>query len=89
MNDAESNNFYIGPTAAFDEGGIATRSRFGCVIKYNKDKLDKICINFFVLADSTHYFVRHIDVYQGNNMGESIYMQDMLTYQQQLKQFLM
>ena len=26
-------------------------------------------IDFFVLADSTHYFVRHIDVYQLNNSG--------------------
>ena len=29
--------------------------------------IQKNCIDLFVMADSTHYFVRHIDVYQVNN----------------------
>ena len=60
-------NFDLGPNATFDEGGVATRSQFCCVRQYNKDKLDKFRIDFFVLADSKYYFIRHIDVYQGKN----------------------
>ena len=61
------NTFDLGPTADFDEGIIAVRSYFCCVRQYNKDNPDKLRIDFFVMADSTHYFVRHFDVYQLNN----------------------
>ena len=69
INDTERNNFEPGPISDFDEGGIATRMRFFCTRQYNKDNLQKLRIDFFVLADSTHYFVRNIDVYQVNNAG--------------------
>ena len=69
INSAAARTFDLGPRAAFDEGGIATRSRFCCVRQYNKDKPAKFRIDFFVLADSEYYFVRHIDVYQGKNAG--------------------
>ena len=60
VNDSESNNFDLVPTAAFDEVGIATCSCFSP---------DKFRIDFFVMDDSTHYFIRHIYFYQGNNAG--------------------
>ena len=69
MNDAEINNFYLGPIAAFNEGGIEAHSRLFCVRQYNKDKPEKLRIDFFVIADSTHYFISHIYVYQVNNSG--------------------
>ena len=62
-----SKTFDLGPTAPFDEGVIATCSRFWFVRQYNKDNTDKFRIDLFLRADSTHYFVRHIDIYQGNN----------------------
>ena len=64
------NIFELGPTAAFDEGDIEKRSRFCCVRQHNNDNPDKFCIDLFVLANSTHYLVRHIDVYQVNNAGK-------------------
>ena len=59
VNDTASKNFDLGTTAAFYEGGISTCSRFYCVRQYNTDKLEKIRIDFFVMANITHYFVRH------------------------------
>ena len=60
----------LGPTAVFDKGNIATRSRFWYVRQYNKYNPDKLRIDFFVLANRTQYLVRHIDVYQVNNAGK-------------------
>ena len=37
--------------------------------QYIKENLDKSRFDFFVLSNITHYFVRHIDVYQVNNAG--------------------
>ena len=34
---------------------------------YNKDKPDKIRVDFFILAGSQSYLVHHLDVYQGKN----------------------
>ena len=34
---------------------------------YNKDKPDKFRVDFFILADSKHYFIYHFDVYQVKN----------------------
>ena len=59
--------FDLGPNASFDEGGIAMRSRFCPVRQYNKDKPAKFRVDFFILADSKHYFIYHLDVYQGKN----------------------
>ena len=67
MNDAASKTFNLSKTASFDEVGIATQSRFFCVWQYNKDKSDKFHIELFVMADRTHEFVIHIDVYEVNN----------------------
>ena len=67
MNDAASKTFKLSKTASFDEVSIATQSRFFCVWQYNKDKSDKFHIKLFVMADSTHEFVIHIDVYEVNN----------------------
>eukprot|EP00957_Ditylum_brightwellii_P105220 8020583-Ditylum_brightwellii.AAC.1 len=69
INMAAKRTFHIGPKLEFDEGGVATQSCFYCIKQYNKDKPNKFCINFFALADSKHYFVAHIDVYQGINAG--------------------
>ena len=41
------------------------RSRFCPVHQYNKDKPDKFRVDFFILADVQHYFIYHLDVYQG------------------------
>ena len=69
FNDATSKTFDIGTTAAFDEGNISTRSRVLCVKQYNKYKPEKFRIELFVLSYITHNFVRHVDLYQGNNAG--------------------
>ena len=59
--------FYLGPNAAFDEGGVAMRSRYCPVRQYNKDKPAKYRVEFFLLADTDYYNVFHLDVYQGSN----------------------
>ena len=43
------------------------RSWFCPVRQYNKDKPAKFRVDFFVMADATHYFIYHLDVYQGKN----------------------
>ena len=43
------------------------RSQFCPVRQYNKDKPDKFRVDFFLLAASQHYFIYHLDVYQGKN----------------------
>ena len=67
MNDLSSKTFDLFPTSAFDEGGIETHRHFCYSRQYNKYKPDKFCIDLFLLYNSTHYFVRHIDIYQVNN----------------------
>lgn len=52
---------------AFDEGGVACRSRYCPVRQYNKDKPDKFRVDFFILAGSKSRLIYHIDVYQGRN----------------------
>ena len=59
--------FHLGPNVSFDEGGVAMRSRYCPVRQYNKDKPDKYRVDFFILADAKHYFIYHLDVYQGKN----------------------
>ena len=61
--------FYLGPNSSFYEGGISTHSRFWCVQKYNKDKMEKLTIDFFVLANRKYYFVRNLGIYQRKNAG--------------------
>jgi hypothetical protein len=56
-----------GGNLAFDEGGVACRSRLCPVRQYNKDKPQKYRVDFFILADSSTYAILHMDVYQGRN----------------------
>ena len=67
LNAAALSSFHMGPNVAFDEGGVACRSRFCPVRQHNKDKPDKYRVDFFMLCDSKHYFIYHMDVYQGKN----------------------
>eukprot|EP00957_Ditylum_brightwellii_P067991 5162241-Ditylum_brightwellii.AAC.1 len=57
--------FHLGSNASFDEGGVPVHSRFCPVMQYNKDKHDKFRVDFFILADTKHYFIYHLDCYQG------------------------
>ena len=43
------------------------KSRYCPVRIYNKDKLNKFRVDFFVIADSKYNFIYHLDVYQGKN----------------------
>ena len=65
FNDVAKKTFHLGPDVAFDEGGVAMRSRYCPVRQYNKDKPDKYRVDFFILADARYYNVGHLDVYQG------------------------
>ena len=67
FNSKAKNVFSLGPNVSFDEGGIAMRSRYCPVRQYNKDKPDKFRVDFFIMADAKHYFLYHLDVYQGKN----------------------
>ncbi|CAB9512517.1 unknown protein [Seminavis robusta] len=66
-NAASKATFEAGSHCAFDEGGVACRSRFCPVRQYNKDKPNKFRVDFFILACSTTYAILHLDVYQGRN----------------------
>jgi hypothetical protein len=68
LNAASKNTFMPGGNLAFDEGGVACRSRLCPVRQYNKkDKPQKYRVDFFILADSSCYTILHMDVYQGRN----------------------
>ena len=41
INHAAARTYNVGKNVTFDEGVIATRTRFCCVRQYNKDKPDK------------------------------------------------
>ena len=59
--------FNLGDKVAFDEGGVAMRSRYCPIQMYNKDKPEKFRVDFFIMADAKYYFIYHLDVYQGKN----------------------
>ena len=42
---------------------------------YNSNKPNKFAVEFFLLCDSEHYFIAHIDVYQGKESHE-MYVDD-------------
>jgi len=67
LNAASCRNYVPEANLAFDEGGIACRSRYCPVRQYNKDKPDKFRVDFFILAGSVSHIIYHIDVYQGRN----------------------
>jgi hypothetical protein len=71
LNAASLANFVLEANCAFDEGGIACRSRYCPVRQYNKDKPDKFRVDFFILAGSSTYLIHHIDVYQGRNAANT------------------
>ena len=60
FNDKTKN--IIGEHSAFDEGGIATRSRYCAVRMHNKDKPRNYRAVFFILENATYYFIDHIEV---------------------------
>ena len=78
VNDDSIKTFGLVPTSEFDEGCIATCSCIFCVRQYNKYKPDKFWIKFFFLDDITHWFIRHVRVYQVNNAG-NIYVYEIYT----------
>lgn len=67
LNEASSTNYVPEPNLAFDEGGVACRSRHCPVRQYNKDKPDKFRVDFFIMAGSSSHIIYHMDVYQGKN----------------------
>jgi hypothetical protein len=67
LNTASLANFVPEGNLGFDKGGIACRSRSCPIRQYNKDKPDKFCVDFFILAGSATYAIMHIDVYQGKS----------------------
>jgi hypothetical protein len=69
LNDHAKRTFIPGRYLSFDEGGIASKSRYNPVHQYNASKLGKYRIDFFVLANATsgNNFIYHLDVYQGKN----------------------
>ena len=67
FNDRAGDIFDLGPNAAFDEEGVAMQSRYFPVRQYNKNKPAKFFVEFVILTNSQHYFIYHLDVYQGSN----------------------
>ena len=69
LNEHAKKSFVLGRELSFNEGGIASKSRYNPVHQYNSSKLGKYHIDFFVLvnASSGMNFIYHLDVYQGKN----------------------
>ena len=71
ISTGASRTFRIGRYMSFDEGGVASRSRYNPIRQYNKDKPQKFCVDFFVLAAADNYFVYHMEPYQGKNASNA------------------
>jgi hypothetical protein len=67
LNQASLNTYIPGRDLSFDEGSVSMQSRLCPVWQYNKDKPNKFCVDFFILANAKSYFAIHTDVYQGKN----------------------
>ena len=69
LNEHAKRAFVLGRECSFDEGGIASKSRYNPVRQYNSSKPGKYRIDFFVLVNTTNgiNFIYHLDVYQGKN----------------------
>ena len=69
LNHASYKTFIPGHDVSFDEGGIASRSRFNPVRQFNKDKPQNFRMDFSILCNNTpeQYFIVHCDVYWGRN----------------------
>ena len=61
VNNASRKTFDLITISSFSGGSTATHIFLYCMRQYNKDKKEKNPIELFLLADRTHYFVRHID----------------------------
>ena len=70
LNACSLRTFHVGGDLTFDEGGIASRSRFNPVRQYNKDKPNKFRTDLFICADAKSYQIYNIDVYHGRNPCE-------------------
>ena len=59
----------VGKEMSFNEGGIASKSRYNPVHQNNSNKADKYRIDFFILVNAAKgkHFIYHIDVYKGKN----------------------
>ena len=71
ISTGASRTFRIGRYMSFDEGGVASRSRYNPIRQYNKDKPQKFRVDFFVLAAADNYFVYHMEPYQGKNASNA------------------
>ena len=71
ISTGASRTFRMGRYMSFDEGGVASRSRYNPIRQYNKDKPQKFRVDFFVLAASDEYFVYHMEPYQGKNASNA------------------
>jgi hypothetical protein len=59
----------LGCHCYFNEGGIASKSRYNPVRQYNSLKPDKYQNDFFVLVNASkgQNFIYYLDIYQGKN----------------------
>ena len=75
LNQVSYRTFIPGINTSFDEGRVASRSRFNPVCQYNKDKPQKFCVDFFVLCNNSagKYFILYCDVYQGKILKTLVY----------------
>ncbi len=53
LNEHAKKSFILGRELSFDEGEIASKSRYNPVHQYNLSKLDKYCIDFFMLVNAS------------------------------------
>eukprot|EP00957_Ditylum_brightwellii_P150015 11424694-Ditylum_brightwellii.AAC.1 len=54
------------------------RSCYCPVHQYNKDKPDKLCVGFFILANAKYLFIYYLDVYQGKNKNNIEFHPDVI-----------
>ena len=73
LNISSKRTFVPGIDLSFDEGGVASLSKYNPVRQYNKDKPDKRRVDFFIMANATKkkYFILHADIYQGKNAANT------------------
>ncbi len=82
LNEHAKKSFILGRELSFDEGGIASKSRYNPVHQYNSSKPDKYRIDFFVLVNVScgKNFIYHLDVYQGKKLPMLSSQQKLTTY---------
>ena len=75
LNSSSYRTFIPGKNLSFDEGVVASWSRFNPVRQYNKDKPQKFRVDFFVLCNNSPgaYFIVHCDVYQWKKRSKHWY----------------